>query len=361
MSSDIYYKLGERLNKNKPSFPLIEPVLKFLKSIYTEEQAALAAEIPMGAHTSRALAEIFNRNQKELTDFLEIMADKGLIFVSKNDDGEKEYSVVPFVPGLVEFQSMRGTETPDDIEQAHIVREMMEATEKRASEFYKNPEQANKLPTGLRTIPVEQELPANTSIRSYEQVSAIIELETAIAVGYCHCRHTSKLTGNPCKIENAPERSCFYFGKVADYMIDRGFAERVNKDECLTILKKCEDVGLVHNINDIFGFNHVLCNCCGCCCDFLLKMKRYRGLINVAPSNFKATVDIENCNACEECVSRCQVEAISIEDDHASVNHDYCLGCGNCVAGCTSDSLTMIRNSDTPPIKIDIKLAGLGR
>lgn len=81
----------------------------------------------------------------------------------------------------------------------------------------------------------------------------------------------------------------------------------------------------------------------------------------MAPSNFKATVDIENCNACEECVSRCQVEAISIEDDHASVNHDYCLGCGNCVAGCTSDSLTMIRNSDTPPIKIDIKLAGLGR
>ena len=289
MSSDIYYKLGERLNKNKPSFPLIEPVLKFLKSIYTEEQAALAAEIPMGAHTSRALAEIFNRNQKELTDFLEIMADKGLIFVSKNDDGEKEYSVVPFVPGLVEFQSMRGTETPDDIEQAHIVREMMEATEKRASEFYKNPEQANKLPTGLRTIPVEQELPANTSIRSYEQVSAIIELETAIAVGYCHCRHTSKLTGNPCKIENAPERSCFYFGKVADYMIDRGFAERVNKDECLTILKKCEDVGLVHNINDIFGFNHVLCNCCGCCCDFLLKMKRYKrmGIVTISKQTKK--------------------------------------------------------------------------
>ncbi len=360
MSSDVYQKLGERLNKNLAPFPLIDQVITFLKRIYTEEQAALAAEFPMGAHTSKALSEILNRDRKELTDFLETMADQGLIFVSLNDEGEKEYSVVPFIPGLVEFQSMRGTETPEDIETAHIVKEMIEALEKKGSKLYNNPERANMLPSGLRTITVEHELPDSTSIRSYEQVSAIIDRENSFAVGYCHCRHTNKLTGNPCKIENAPERACFYFGKVADYMVDRDFANRINKDECLTILKECEDAGLVHNISDIFGENLVLCNCCGCCCDFLLKMKRYRGLINVTPSNFKVAVDIESCTGCEECVARCQVEAIHIEDDHVSVNHDYCLGCGNCITNCPSGSLSMTRKSDTPPVKIDFKLVGLG-
>jgi hypothetical protein len=61
----------------------------------------------------------------------------------------------------------------------------------------------------------EGELSDNTAIRSHEQVSAVIDREDSFAVGYCHCRHTNKLAGSPCKVENAPERSCFYFGKVA--------------------------------------------------------------------------------------------------------------------------------------------------
>jgi Pyruvate/2-oxoacid:ferredoxin oxidoreductase delta subunit len=361
MDSDLYRKLGERLNQNMVRFPLIEPVLLFLKRIFAEEQAALGAEFPMGAHTARDLAASLDRQESALTDLLEAMADQGLIFVSTNDEAEKEYSLVPFVPGLVEFQSMRGTETAEDIETAKIVKTMMDSVEALGSKYFKNPEIANKVPAGLRTITVEEELPDNTAIRSYEQVSAIIDREDSFAVGYCHCRHTNKLTGSPCQIEHVPARTCFYFGKVADYMAERDFAKRVTQDECMQILKECGEAGLVHNVGDIAGTNLVLCNCCGCCCGFLTKMKKYRGLRNVAPSNFKMTVDAEVCTGCEECISRCAVEAISLQDDRAHIDQEYCIGCGNCASNCPVGSLSMVRQSDTEPVRIAIDLVGLGR
>ena len=81
MDSDLYRRLGERLNENMDRYPLIEPVLLFLKRIFTEEQAALGAEFPLGAHTARDLAVALDRQQTELTPLLERMADQGLIFV----------------------------------------------------------------------------------------------------------------------------------------------------------------------------------------------------------------------------------------------------------------------------------------
>ena len=38
--------------------------------------------------------------------------------------------------------------------------------------------------------------------------------------------------------------------------------------------KACEEAGLVHNINNYLGRSLVLCNCCSCCCDFLVRMKK---------------------------------------------------------------------------------------
>ena len=83
MSEDIYVKLGERLNQNLVKFPLIEPVLAFLRDVFTEEQAGLGAVFPTGAHALGQLAEQLNRDEAGLGRRLEEMADEGLIFVEK--------------------------------------------------------------------------------------------------------------------------------------------------------------------------------------------------------------------------------------------------------------------------------------
>lgn len=50
MSEDVYYRLGERLNENQVKLPLVDPFLEILREYYTEEQAAVGADFPLGSH-----------------------------------------------------------------------------------------------------------------------------------------------------------------------------------------------------------------------------------------------------------------------------------------------------------------------
>lgn len=361
MTEDIYLKLGERLNKNFMKLPLGEPVLDFLRQVFTPEQAQIAACLPMGAHPLAHLAGDLNLDPDELYAIFDRMADKGLIFIHKDDDGVNHYSLPPFFPGIVEFQTMRGTETAEDVGMAETVKKMMDYLDELGRDLFKNPDVANRvLPAGLRTLTVETELPADPTVMPFEQVSAIISRETSFVVVHCHCRHHARLTGHPCKVENVPERTCIYFGKVADFMVERAFGKRVSKEECLDILKQCEAAGLVHNINNYLGRSLVLCNCCSCCCDFLARMKKYRGLQSVARSNFIVSLDPETCTGCGTCVSRCQMEALTLVDDTVSLTESYCIGCGNCVSTCPAEALKMVRHSDARPIELKFDFPGLG-
>ena len=361
MSEDIYVRLGERLNQNPVKLPLIEPVLAFLREVFTEEQAGLGAEFPLGAHTLKQLAEQLNRHEGPLERLLEEMADEGLIFVKKKEKGEKEYSLSPFAPGIFEFQSLKGEENDKVKKRIKALREVHEGLEALAGDLLKNPELANETlgPPGLRTLAVEAELPGNTQIATWEQISKILDREESFAVGACACRQEKKLSGEPCKID-APRDACVYFGKVADFMIERAFAKRYSKEELLALLETCEKHGLVHNINNFLGDNIVMCNCCGCCCYFLVGMKKYRGLKQVAGSNFVAMADQETCIGCGDCVDRCQMDALEMEGESVRVIERYCIGCGNCISECPSESLSLLRCDQVAPPEKPKEIVGLG-
>jgi len=48
----------------------------------------------------------------------------------------------------------------------------------------------------------------------------------------------------------------------------------------------------------------------------------------------------ENCIACEACVERCQMDAITV-DDVAHVDRKRCIGCGLCVGACPEEAMVM--------------------
>ncbi len=105
MEQDVYFQLGERLNQYQVKLLLVEPFLKILREIYTEEEARLGAAFPMGAHTASQLAQVLGREEKTLTELLERMADKGTVFVTRGEDGQKRYALTAFVPGASSFSS----------------------------------------------------------------------------------------------------------------------------------------------------------------------------------------------------------------------------------------------------------------
>jgi ferredoxin len=86
-------------------------------------------------------------------------------------------------------------------------------------------------------------------------------------------------------------------------------------------------------------------------------------------SNYYAEVNQELCTGCETCVSRCQMNALTIQNNKSQVNLDRCIGCGNCIVTCENKAITLKKKEKemTPPKnqdamyqKIMMKKKGLG-
>jgi len=63
-------------------------------------------------------------------------------------------------------------------------------------------------------------------------------------------------------------------------------------------------------------------------------------------TNYFATVDEDACVACEACVERCHMDAISV-DEIAEINLDRCIGCGVCAPGCPTGALALAKKTQT--------------
>jgi NAD-dependent dihydropyrimidine dehydrogenase PreA subunit len=360
MAEDVYYRLGERLNEYPVKMPLVDAFLDILREYYTEEQAALGAAIPRGAHLARDLATLLSRDEQKLVASLETMADSGLIFTARNDAGETEYSLTPFVPGVWELQLMKGTDTEHDRRAARMMRDFGKTLQGLMTETLKDPEMAKQFvpEAAARTITVQEELPPGTEIYPFEKLAEMVGKEESFAAGVCYCRHHAYLVDEPCKLQGVPQNACLSFGKVADFVVDRKFSQRISKQECLQILKDAEKAGLVHNANNNVGGLVFVCNCCGCCCGFLKMLRDHDIKAMLAVSNFQVAIDKETCTGCGDCVDRCQMEALRLEGEVVTVKIDHCVGCGNCVSVCPTESLSMVRRSDARPPRIEISFGG---
>ena len=54
-----------------------------------------------------------------------------------------------------------------------------------------------------------------------------------------------------------------------------------------------------------------------------------------------ALVNRDLCNACEDCIDMCPVEAITLTDGKALVDPDECTDCYACVDPCPEDAISI--------------------
>ena len=118
-------------------------------------------------------------------------------------------------------------------------------------------------------------------------------------------------------------------------------ARFITQEEALEILERSEEAGLVPE-PDNSQRPLAICNCCGDCCGVLTNIKRHPRPAELVVSNYYAEVDEDLCCACETCLDRCQMEAISMgEEGVAVVNLDRCIGCGLCVTTCDTGAMSL--------------------
>ena len=165
----------------------------------------------------------------------------------------------------------------------------------------------------------------------------------------CICRKEHAMIGEGCgKLTEA----CLIFSSAAYFYENNKLGRLISRDEAMKILERAEAEGLVLQPTNAQRIQS-MCLCCGDCCQILKSLKRLPHPASLVHANYYIRIRKEDCIGCEACVERCQMEAIRMQDDVATVDLDRCIGCGLCVTSCSSEAIDLIRKDEqdcyTPP------------
>jgi Pyruvate/2-oxoacid:ferredoxin oxidoreductase delta subunit len=346
MTDEIYRGLMERFARRGGRYPGLDipEFYELARELYSPEEAALAAAMPKGFVTAGQLAGIMGRDEGEVGAALRTMAAKGLCMAVELN-GTQSFSLPPLVPGIFEYQFLRGTKTEKDRRIAKVIRAYRQAV---------NAVQGIPKVTfpATRVIPVDEKIEAGSTIHTYDQMSSYVEIADPISVATCFCRHEAELV-DPNDSCGAPNEVCMSFGMGARFVIEQGMGREVSKQEALGILKKSEEAGLVHCSVNRQQLDFV-CNCCADHCEILevaLAQPKPGRILN---SGFEPRLDPDACNACEDCVDKCPMTALAMsEDDVPRVDLDRCIGCGICATVCPTESFVLTAKEGFPEPPVD--------
>ncbi len=330
MSGSPYMKLRSFLDKFPLGFPETRSgvELKILRRLFTEEEAEIVVSLmPFPEETSQIAGRI-GLDEKELTDKLESMSHRGLLFRTRRG-GKTLYNVPPFMIGLYEYSVKK-----IDKELAMLFKEYYDTA-------YMEEIGASNVP-GFKVIPIGENIPSGAAFYPYMRLEEDIKAARKIAVTDCICRKEAHLAGEGC---NHPIETCLSFGVAAEYYIENGMGREITAEEAIEILHEADRAGLVHAAANVKHLSNI-CNCCPCCCASMKGITKW-GLDKQKFMNalFEAVIDKEKCVGCEVCVDRCPVGAITVQDT-AGVDRRKCLGCGLCATSCPSQAINMHQRED---------------
>ena len=339
MHEQAYEKLTEALSMRGGAIPAIKcpELYALLRELFTPEEAALASQMPMNPIPAIDLAAEIGRDPGEVERILEGMANKGLV-LSRGRGGVNHYQLMQLVPGIFEYQFMKGEVNDRAKRLAHLFEDYSAVTSQAAH----NRTVAVDFPFA-RVIPIEMEITAGVEVQPYDRVSHYIENSEYITVATCYCRHHGELLGRPC---DKPKDVCLFFGPSAKFIAERGFGRSISRKEALEVLDRAEEAGLVHCTSNTGKYIEFICNCCTCHCGILQSLKSASTPSSGAVSGFILMVDEDKCMGCGDCIDRCPMDALSMQDDIVVRDADRCIGCGLCVSACPTGGLRMEPSPD---------------
>lgn len=331
MSDDLYVQLTDKIFLTGS---VIIPQL--FKMIADEDEARLMLAMP---GTAGQLAERTGRDEEEVQRSLDLLFWKGLVFKSRKPEG----TIYRMTRDLVQFHD--ATLVWPDAPQAYLdmwQRYMDEEWATYAATITK------MIPKPFaRVVPVNQGVEMKNQILSRDDVEALIDETGRVAVTQCTCRRISGKCDKPVEV-------CLQVGKAADYTIERGSGRELSKEEAMEIIRLSEEAGLVHVTMNKSGDTHFICNCCDDCCQtFTLLISD--GLNLCDPSRFAAEVDVDACNGCGDCLTRCYFGAMCLAETEdgevVTIDPDKCMGCGLCTVACPEEALSMrqVRDAEFIP------------
>jgi electron transport complex protein RnfB len=323
MDDHAYEDLAEALDLLPNGFPRTASRVEIaiLKKIFTPEEASLASRLSREPEPADAIAERAAKPVEAVRQPLADMVQRGLVWPEKRS-GQACFRLAPFIVGIYEAQL-----EAMDHELAHLVEEYLR--DGGAAGIMRPQPALHRVLPAQGSVSLEWILP-------YDDVRQIMLAAKSFTANDCICRAQQSQLGHPCEY---PASVCLSFSH-SDRPPRSG---DISQAEALSLLKKTEEIGLVHTVSNVARGVGYICNCCGCCCGILRGITEFGIENSVAYANYYAVIDPDLCAACGTCIDRCQVQAI-IEGDGASVVvRERCIGCGLCVSGCPDGVPQLIR------------------
>jgi ferredoxin len=253
------------------------------------------------------------------------MEEKGLVFAYHRREQPPQYMSTGFIVGFFEFQLEKlNPELVADLEEYNPT--------------WFDLDTWKEVPQ-IRTVPVGESIPVQQDVLPYEQAAELVDMHRKFAVANCVCQQERLVAGEVCA---KPSERCLSFGASADYIVRNGMGRFITQGEVMDILEQADHAGLV--LQPANGRKAAfICTCCGCCCGVLRNLKRHPQPASVVSSPFYAILDVDLCDGCGTCETRCQMEAIALENGYAALDLDRCIGCGLCVTTCPNKALSLER------------------
>ncbi|MGZ8448318.1 MAG: ATP-binding protein [Candidatus Deferrimicrobiaceae bacterium] len=333
----VYGRLQKRLDRYPIGAPPADALYEILKRLYTEEEAEIGSRMPVRFADIAGIARRTGKSPDALRPVLERMAEKGLVMDFEHK-GKVEYILSPTLLGFFEFTFMR---VRNDLPQKELARYMVEYVHDRPD--LARSVLAGKVQAG-RTLVHESAVDPEdaTRILDHERAEQIIREAKAWAVSLCYCRHVMEHEGRACE---QPREVCTTFNAAADFLVRRGLARKISREEMQDIFAATREAGLVHIGDNVKRRPAFVCHCCGCCCAMLSAINRFKMFDAVITSPFLAAIDAGKCDGCGTCAKKCPIVAIEVRGEgteaKAAVSGESCLGCGVCKPACAKGALSM--------------------
>jgi DNA-binding Lrp family transcriptional regulator len=225
---EIYEKLRQVLDKHPTGCVSSPEIYEILKILFTEEEAKVAICMNFVPKSVKWISERAGIPEEEVKIRLESLADKGIIY-AREKEGEWRYALLPVMPGIFEFPYMKGKKT-----------ELLE----KLTPLWKSylPKLSKEFGTSStsfsRIIPIQEEIKNIPGILTYEMVYELIDKAKTTGIAHCACREVEEKC-------DAPRESCMIFDETCDFLVKRGFARYITKEEMKEKLKEFDKIGLV--------------------------------------------------------------------------------------------------------------------
>ncbi|MDP2718869.1 MAG: 4Fe-4S binding protein [Dehalococcoidia bacterium] len=343
MTHNIYEQLAFHLSTLGMGYPFKDGLVEILKENFTPEEAQVALLLPtkvapLQVVSAEEIAPESGITLDKLRDVLDSLTERGLLFSGKTKSGEKGYALQQVGFGFPQTFFWKGEDTP-------AARRMTELLGRYFKREVTEEAYGSSATKPYRYVPAKNTIePSLQAVYPYHTMESVINQTRVFAVTHCPCRVVMKLRDRGC---NHPLEVCLKFDDLAEYVIERGLARQITREEALDIIKKSEEAGLVHFVDNALGNIKHCCNCCGCACWNVGSIRRRKIPRDVLMATFfLRDTDREKCTACGDCVKVCPVNAVVLGDDFPEVDEEWCIGCGICVAGCPSGAARLKMRPD---------------